>query len=138
MTDDVKVNVERCSGCSVSMGGLHMRWCPTLILEGGAEGLGLTVKNRVQQIVVRDVVERREYQDEKWGSAAHDDKHSIRDWVTYLVAYLGRIVSRENKWGADSPLARKLFIDVAALAVAAVEAMDRRHLDWEDKDAEEN
>ncbi len=138
MTDKVKVEVNRCLGCSVLLNGFHMSWCPQVILEGGPEGCGLTAASRVQQMVLTDVVERRIYQDEKWGGEAHDDKHSIRDWVTYLVAYLGRIVSRENKWGADSPLARKLFIDVAALAVAAVEAIDRRNLDWEDKDEESN
>lgn len=86
----------------------------------------LVAMSRIQQEVLMDVVEERSRQDEKWGGEGHDDKHSVRDWVTYIMAYLGRIVSRENKWGADSKLARKLFIQVAALAVAAVEALDRR------------
>ena len=71
----------------------------------------------------------RERQDEKWGGPAHDDTHSIREWVSYIVAYLGKAVNRESGWGADSVLARKILIKVAALAVAAVESMLRREYD---------
>lgn len=78
------------------------------------------------ELVFDDIAEERAYQLAKWGGQEHDDSHSIRDWITYLLAYLGRAGSRETDWGRNIPKVRELFIKVAALAVAAVEAIDRR------------
>ena len=65
-------------------------------------------------------------QDEQWGGPEHDDQHSVRDWVTFIVAYLGAGVNRDSDWGRKLSISRYALIQVAALTVAAVEAFDRR------------
>ena len=70
-------------------------------------------------------IERR-HQDEKWGGPKHDDKHGIRDWLSFIVVYLGKGVDRDADWGRKMSISRYALIQEAALCVAAVEAFDRR------------
>ena len=73
-----------------------------------------------QEITVQiynDIKAERCYQDLKWGGAEHDDFHNHRDWVTFIVQYLGRAAAPEDF--------RTSMIKVAALAVAAIEWYDR-------------
>lgn len=65
-------------------------------------------------------------QDEQWGGAVHDDSKGVRDWVTYIVVYLGRAVDRESDWGRNLGISRIALVKVAALCVAALESFDRR------------
>lgn len=67
----------------------------------------------------------RDYQDRQWGGTEHDDTHSPRDWASYIVVYLGRAMGKETSWGANLTAVRHFFIQVAALCVAAAEAIDR-------------
>ncbi len=67
----------------------------------------------------------RERQDKIWGGPAHDDTKGIQDWIAYIVVYLGKAAGRETDWGRDTPNVRQLFVKVAALAVAAIQALDR-------------
>lgn len=58
----------------------------------------------------------RERQDAKWGGAAHDDRHTEGDWRDFLYSYVQcpNIDDRER------------FVKIAALAVAALESIDRK------------
>lgn len=68
--------------------------------------------------VAAEVLAKREEQDKKFGPG-HDDQHDSDDWYEILDdIMLG--LSR------DQDLNRKLFVDVAAVAMAAVESMDRK------------
>ena len=64
--------------------------------------------------VLEQVVLEREKQVEKGYTTEHDDKHILRDFAQFI----NRRVMRKN-------LTRQDFIEVAALAVAAVEKIDR-------------
>ena len=76
--------------------------------------------------IYQEIENERHRQDEEWGGPEHDDKHGIRDWLSFIVVYLGQGVNRDSDWGRKLSISRYALIQVAALAVAAVEAFDRR------------
>ena len=86
------------------------------------------------QLLCRDIlneIEReRAYQDGKWGHKADDTKNEPNDWVAYIAHHSSRWFS-----GGFAPYNtptvdafRKQMIKVAALAVAAVESLDRQRI----------
>lgn len=74
--------------------------------------------------ILSEVAEERQRQDEKWGGAAHDDFHRPMDWHAIISDYNGW--ARRMLCMNSLEKARKRFIQIAALAVAAVESIDRR------------
>jgi len=69
-----------------------------------------------------EILAERKAQDTKWGGSVHDDTHTNFDWIAYLAKHTGKAV----QWPFDKQLFRQQMIKVAALAVAAVEWVDRR------------
>ena len=70
-----------------------------------------------------EIEKEREHQDHKWGGPDHDDKHGDYDWIAFIVKHLGRAV---QSMGFHRNY-RDCMLRVAALAVAAVEAHDRKY-----------
>jgi hypothetical protein len=68
-----------------------------------------------------DVMRERDRQDAKWGGAEHDDGHAITHFLNFIQAR----VKEAHTQGA-TPAARTNLIEIAALAVAAAESMDRK------------
>ena len=74
--------------------------------------------------VLSDVSTERTRQDSKWGGSATDDKWDALDWHEMIADY--------NAWARrmmtmnSFDKARVRYIQIAALAVAAVEALDRK------------
>lgn len=66
----------------------------------------------------------RERQDRKWGGKVHDDAHSRRDWVAFIVRQLGHAEARSNNVGMGDY--NYAMVKVAALAIAAIESTHRR------------
>jgi hypothetical protein len=65
-------------------------------------------------------------QDEKWGGAEHDDHHTVHEWAQLIQDYAGWA---RTMAGMNSPdKARRRLIQIAAMAVAAAESMDRAAL----------
>jgi hypothetical protein len=62
-------------------------------------------------------------QDFQWGGPEHDDNHSAWDWIAYLTKHVGRAVM----WPFNSLIFRTQMVKVAALAVAAIEWLDRNY-----------
>lgn len=71
--------------------------------------------------IVIEVCRERARQDEKHGGPAHDDTHTLNDWRRYITVRLPTVHYVPNKEN------RKDLIEIAALAVAAVESLDRKH-----------
>lgn len=69
--------------------------------------------------VLCDVRRERASQDAEHGGAAHDDTHTFDEWAAFIRKQLAR---------AESGARRERLVKVAALAVAAVEAIDRTAL----------
>jgi len=72
--------------------------------------------------VIAEVIQERKNQDRQWGGPAHDDAHAEYDWVCYIDRQAGLIHSERD----SASSVRSRFIKIAALAVAAVESIDRR------------
>lgn len=74
--------------------------------------------------ILAQVHNEREAQDDKWGGADHDDRHKPGDWTRFIVRQLGAAeegidVHHWDEW-------RRQMVQVAALAVAALETIDRK------------
>ena len=69
-----------------------------------------------------EITAERKHQDKKWGGPTHDDHHTSHDWVAYITRHLGRTVT----WPLDKEAFRYQMVRVAALAVAAIEWVDRK------------
>ena len=67
-----------------------------------------------------EIQEERERQSKNWGGAQHDDQHTPNDWIAFIAYHAGRGSYRSNF--------RTQMVKVAALAVAAIEAWDRRSI----------
>lgn len=69
--------------------------------------------------ILEELRREREKQEQKW-DIMHDDAHSLEEWVAILVLEMGPI-----PWGGEVD-SRTALVKVAAVAVAAIEAIDRR------------
>lgn len=99
----------------------------------------MTHKLDPQVMVIAQVITKRKHQDAQWGGAAHDDEHTLYDWLSYIGHQADRICDvlgnnghynfAEQRGIPVNPgvvrMTRDHFISIAALAVATVEAIDR-------------
>ncbi len=91
------------------------------ILIDDGEDVVSTIDNEDGKIpVFSDILRRRIYQDEKWGGPEHDDSETQENWQSYITEY-ANATGRAEQYDF-----RKRMIDVAALAIAAVESHDRK------------
>lgn len=77
-----------------------------------------------QARILEEVADERQRQDEKWGGAESDDKNNPLDWHEVIADYNGW--ARRMLCMGSVAKARRRLIQIAALAVAQVEALDRR------------
>jgi hypothetical protein len=73
--------------------------------------------------ILKEIDAERDRQDIKWGGPVHDDKISPGGWCLLAQDYAGwaRVMA-----GMDNPVKyRRRLLQVAAIAVAAIEALDR-------------
>ena len=73
--------------------------------------------------VLSDVEEERDRQNQRWGGNAHDDLHGPRDWAAFIIEHLGKALDAAE--GGEADRYRRRMVEVAALAAAAVEVVDR-------------
>src|SRR5690348_6314119 len=78
------------------------------------------------QKVLAELVKERAYQDTRWGGKAFDDANTERDWAAFILHYLALGLTARLGAVPGRPF-REAMLKVAALAVAAIEAEDRRH-----------
>ena len=77
------------------------------------------------------IEQERKAQDEKWGGPEHDDTHSVWDWICYIHGHaraagsMLRGVPPADEVAASLQHFRYQMVRVAALAVAAIESVDR-------------
>lgn len=70
--------------------------------------------------VYDEIKAERERQDAKWGGPAHDDENSMHDWARFITVRVNRL--RTSKWAVR----RQALLEIASLAVAALESLDRQ------------
>lgn len=80
--------------------------------------------------ILQEIREERKHQDAKWGGPAHDDEHSMYVWVGFISYYLGQSLSSAIKEYGSVKHRYQIFryhmVKVAAIAVAAVQSIDRK------------
>lgn len=69
-----------------------------------------------------EIAEERGAQDVLWGNE-HDDQHDPEDWVGFIIKHAKK---SDPSFHLDKEIFRKQMVRVAALAVAAIEWVDRR------------
>lgn len=69
--------------------------------------------------ILHEIYTERRKQDEQWGGAHHDDQHGWYDWIRLMEMQAFKM----SDGCADM---RERFVKMAALAVAAVESIDRQ------------
>jgi len=72
--------------------------------------------------VLREVRAERAVQDAQWGGPSHDDAHPTSDFLDYIAAKTDLARGETNR----PDKTRTRLIQVAALAVAAIESLDRK------------
>ncbi len=70
--------------------------------------------------IFEQIKNERIYQDKKWGTD-FDNANTVNDWAAYIANYTGRATSI----GLVPLEQRAGMLEVAALAIAALEAFDR-------------
>lgn len=82
--------------------------------------------------VFNEILTEREYQKQRWG-AEHDAKHTEQDWLSILTVWLGKAASTTHPYAfldaqlnvkKDKEAFRKRLIQIAAISLAAIEALD--------------
>jgi hypothetical protein len=73
--------------------------------------------------VMLDVAAERGRQDAKWGGPAHDDTHAPELWIQLICDYAGW--ARVMAGMGNRERYRRRMVQVAALAVSAIEVLDR-------------
>lgn len=69
--------------------------------------------------VIDQIIQERKNQDRQWGGPEHDNTHDKDDWLRFIHY---QFICADAR---DSNL-RSRLIKIAALAVAAVESIDRK------------
>jgi hypothetical protein len=79
----------------------------------------------VQARVLRDVLDERDRQDDEWGGAAHDDTHLPVEWLGFIDKQRRKAFFGMMPVNRDPGAYRRALVKVAALAMAAIESLDR-------------
>ena len=78
--------------------------------------------------VLEEICEERSQQDQKWGGPSHDDRHDAQDWSQF-IGYQNQAIPYEANLSTDrdeyDDVVRRRFVKIAALAVAAIQSIDR-------------
>jgi hypothetical protein len=107
--DRTSEGVTYCESCSVHLSDLMTdKRCIVWTLCGGRHAMNA---------VFDDIRAERARQDEKWGGPEHDDEHGPRSWRRFIRSHLAKSERRGEY--------RQRILEVAALAVAAIESYDR-------------
>ena len=79
--------------------------------------------------ILKDIEKEREYQRKRWGDDFDDQHNTPFHWATYIANYSTRwpwLIDDPSEFASVLVEFRKRMIQVAALAIAAVESVDRR------------
>lgn len=73
---------------------------------------------------LNEVRAEREYQNGKWGTVSDDTKNTPFHWLAWITKYASGFAN--GTWKPDTNVFRTSMVKVAAIAVAAVESIDRQ------------
>jgi hypothetical protein len=70
-----------------------------------------------------EICGERMLQDKKWGGPTHDDTHTQMDWTQFIIDKVQQSIMPASH-GDDAEWRRRM-VQIAALALAAVQSYDR-------------
>jgi len=77
--------------------------------------------------IIKEVIAERARQDEKWGGPEHDDKHTVWDFFRFMEAKINTVhMEFHNARNKEPVTAKRRLFQIAALAFAAIESIDRK------------
>ena len=88
-------------------------------------------ESTMMRTAINEIIHERNFQTARWGTD-HDKAHSIQDWATILTVYLGKAASHVPPYTdpkdpkKDIQAFRKRLVQLAAICVAAIEALDQK------------
>lgn len=108
-----------------------------VLRESKAQPLDLRTMSPLtpQATVFKQIAVERERQDRQWGGHDHDDEHERPHWLNFIDEHKARAkkaISRQTgqrEARPDLDEYRKQLVEIAALAIAAIESHDRKSLD---------
>lgn len=76
--------------------------------------------------IFADIKAERSRQDEKWGGREHDRQHWPGDWCAFIFEHTAKAFAAAHRGPGDGDRSdyKARLIEVAALAVAAIESLD--------------
>jgi hypothetical protein len=76
--------------------------------------------------IIEEIVGERKAQDAKWGGPEHDDHHGPDDWIGFINDKLTKAeeAAEVDETNPDA-IFRRRMLQVAALALASIESLDR-------------
>lgn len=78
-----------------------------------------------EAILGPEIEAERARQVEQWGGNHHDDGHDRHDWIEFIESFTGKAY-RVAQWGDKAVEFENRLIQVAALAIAAVQSSRRK------------
>lgn len=78
--------------------------------------------------IFAEIIDERIAQDQQWGGPEHDDEHNPIDWLNFVNDRLGDVSPFDYSPEALAHYRRRL-VQTAALAVAALQSLDRQAAD---------
>lgn len=87
-----------------------------------------TSADDAQPVAISEVLAERKRQDAQWGGPAHDDEHAALEWLSFIDNQTDKAIRETAGWLHESSIApdvRVRLVKIAALAVAAIESIDR-------------
>lgn len=92
-------------------------------------------KTSKQLEILNEIHAERVVQDKQWGGSDHDDQHTGSDWLNFISRFNSKAFRElciENGELKDDRVEihasyRKRLVQIAALALAAIEVYDRKN-----------
>lgn len=82
-----------------------------------------------QTTIFGEIKRKRVAQDLEWGGPEVDDRNTPKDWSGHIIHQLGKVATGTLDQGEtyfQDPDCRERFVNVAALAVAALQSLTRK------------
>jgi hypothetical protein len=77
-----------------------------------------------RQQIYADIEKERNRQDAKWGGPEHDRGHLLEEWLDFIEKQISNLDVALETGGPVQEEYRRRMINIAALAVAAIEVVD--------------
>lgn len=92
--------------------------------DGDPDG-GAPVDTDTLSAIFLEIIQERIRQDAKWGGPEHDDEHNAYDWREFITERVRKAKSYDESPEGIADFRRRL-VETAALAVAAIQSLDRK------------